>query len=93
MFIISFRYTLAQEHGDLINLHDWFQSFKTIVIQYNRKGTCKLKKSPLKKRKERNESENKSEAFIQYPFGFGSAKYSLSFYALGRCSIFFNINI
>ncbi|XP_024170606.1 origin of replication complex subunit 3 isoform X2 [Rosa chinensis] len=64
----SIMYTLAQEHGDLINLHDWFQSFKTIVIQYSRKGTSKLKKSPLKKRKERNESENKSEASIQARF-------------------------
>lgn len=74
MFLIFFRYTLAQEHGDLINLHDWFQSFKTIVIQYNRKGTSKLKKSPLKKRKEREESENKSEASMQYPFDFCSAQ-------------------
>nr|XP_011470115.1 PREDICTED: origin of replication complex subunit 3 isoform X3 [Fragaria vesca subsp. vesca] len=64
----SIMYTLAQEHGDLINLHDWFQSFKTIVIQYNRKGTSKLKKSPLKKRKEREESENKSEASMQARF-------------------------
>ncbi|KAK9154173.1 hypothetical protein Sjap_001653 [Stephania japonica] len=34
-------YTLAQEHGDLINLHDWFQSFKSII----------LVPSPSKKRK------------------------------------------
>ncbi|ONI26006.1 hypothetical protein PRUPE_2G329300 [Prunus persica] len=65
----SIVYTLAQEHGDLINLHDWFQSFKTIASQPRRKGGCKLKQSPLpKRRKEVNESENKSEASIQARF-------------------------
>lgn len=65
----SIVYTLAQEHGDLINLHDWFQSFKTIAIPPKRKAKCKLKQSPLpKKRKESNDSENKSEASIQARF-------------------------
>ncbi|KAH0978700.1 hypothetical protein GBA52_005877 [Prunus armeniaca] len=65
----SIVYTLAQEHGDLINLHDWFQSFKTIASQPSRKGECKLKQSPLpKRRKDVNESENKSEASIQARF-------------------------
>ncbi|VVA11524.1 PREDICTED: origin [Prunus dulcis] len=65
----SIVYTLAQEHGDLINLHDWFQSFKTIASQPRRKGGCKLKQSPLpKRRKEVNESENRSEASIQARF-------------------------
>ncbi|PQM38087.1 origin of replication complex subunit 3 [Prunus yedoensis var. nudiflora] len=65
----SIVYILAQEHGDLINLHDWFQSFKTIASQPRRKGECMLKQSPLpKRRKEVNESENKSEASIQARF-------------------------
>ncbi|PON98354.1 Origin recognition complex, subunit [Trema orientale] len=62
----SIMYTLAQEHGDLINLHDWFQSFKTIVTNPSSKGKRKGKQSPLpKKRKETNEHENKSESSIQ----------------------------
>nr|POE84913.1 origin of replication complex subunit 3 [Quercus suber] len=65
----SVMYTLAQEHGDLINLHDWFQSFKTIVLRPSKKGITKSKQSPLpKKRKNINESENKSEASIQARF-------------------------
>jgi hypothetical protein len=71
MFLFCVRYTLAQEHGDLINLHDWFQSFKTVVLQPSTKGKHKPKQSPLsKKRKYKYESENKSEASIQYPLGF-----------------------
>lgn len=70
-----FRYTLAQEHGDLINLPDWFQSFKTIISHpASTKGKRKLKHSPLpRKTKDTNESENKSEASIQYPSGFNTA--------------------
>ncbi|KAM3682664.1 hypothetical protein ACJW31_12G089400 [Castanea mollissima] len=65
----SVMYTLAQEHGDLINLHDWFQSFKAIVLRPSKKGKPKSKQSPLpKKRKDMNESENKSEASIQARF-------------------------
>ncbi|KAE8077518.1 hypothetical protein FH972_016076 [Carpinus fangiana] len=65
----SVMYTLAQEHGDLINLHDWFQSFKTVVLQPSTKGKHKSKQSPLsKKRKHKYESENKSEASIQARF-------------------------
>lgn len=65
----AFRYTLAQEHGDLVNLHDWFQSFKTVVANPIIKGKQrKGKQSPLpKKRKDANENENKNEATIQYP--------------------------
>lgn len=74
VFLCCFRYTLAQEHGDLINLHDWFQSFKTIVLRPSKKGKPKSKQSPLpKKRKDMNESENKSEASIQYPIAFSFA--------------------
>ena len=77
---LLFRYTLAQEHGDLINLHDWFQSFKTIVLRPSKKGKPKLKQSPLpKKRKDMNESENKSEASIQYPIAFSFAFVFISY--------------
>nr|GMC66750.1 origin of replication complex subunit 3 isoform X1 [Ipomoea batatas]GMC68211.1 origin of replication complex subunit 3 isoform X1 [Ipomoea batatas] len=66
----SIMYTLAQEHGDLINLHDWFQSFNATVSCLKRsKQLC----SP-KKRKVSNVPQNKSDASIQYPFGLGLEK-------------------
>ncbi|RVX00645.1 hypothetical protein CK203_030408 [Vitis vinifera] len=68
--LTPFKYTLAQEHGDLINLHDWYQSFKSTVFQPSTKGKHKLKQSPAKKRKDTNESQNQSEASIQYPIPF-----------------------
>lgn len=91
---LLFRYTLAQEHGDLINLHDWFQSFKTIVLRPSKKGKPKSKQSPLpKKRKDMNESENKSEASIQYPIAFSFAfvfiSYILQCLVEGICSEIF----
>ncbi|XP_024031743.1 origin of replication complex subunit 3 [Morus notabilis] len=66
----SIMYTLAQEHGDLINLHDWFQSFKTIVVNCSTKGKQrKGQQSPLpKKRKDTNENQNEGEASIQARF-------------------------
>jgi origin recognition complex subunit 3 len=65
------RYSLAQEHGDLINLHDWFQSFRTIVLQNKNKRKQKSKHTPLsKKRKEMNGSGDQNEASIQYPLYF-----------------------
>ncbi|KAG6714539.1 hypothetical protein I3842_05G207000 [Carya illinoinensis] len=65
----SIMYTLAQEHGDLINLHDWFQSFKTVVLHPSSKGKHKSKQSPYpKKRKDTHDSENKGEASIQARF-------------------------
>ncbi|OVA09956.1 Origin recognition complex [Macleaya cordata] len=66
----SIIYTLAQEHGDLINLHDWFQSFKAIVTQPStKKGKRKLQMSPAsKKRKDTNEPEAISEASVQARF-------------------------
>lgn len=70
MFICCFRYTLAQEHGDLINLHDWYQSFKSIVICLSNKGKHGSNYSPsLKKRKATTEPAKPSEASIQYPIG------------------------
>ncbi|TXG52969.1 hypothetical protein EZV62_022138 [Acer yangbiense] len=64
----SIMYNLAQEHGDLINLHDWYQSFKSTVVCPRSKWKQKSKQSPLsKKRKNTTEPENLSEAAIQYP--------------------------
>ncbi|XVF56633.1 hypothetical protein PTKIN_Ptkin06aG0135400 [Pterospermum kingtungense] len=63
----SIMYKLSQEHGDLINLHDWYQSFKSLVISPS-SSKRKSRQSPLpKKRKEIKESENQSEASTQYP--------------------------
>ncbi|KAH1113997.1 hypothetical protein J1N35_007375 [Gossypium stocksii] len=63
----SIMYKLAQEHGDLINLHDWYQSFKSIVLCPNSKR--KPRRSPLpKKRKGIKEAESQSEASIQARF-------------------------
>ncbi|GAU34871.1 hypothetical protein TSUD_19510 [Trifolium subterraneum] len=71
----SIMYSLAQEHGDLINLHDWFQSFRTIVLQNTNKRKQKPKNTPLsKKRKEMNESGDQNEASIQYPLYFSLHK-------------------
>ncbi|KAK9271893.1 hypothetical protein L1049_002258 [Liquidambar formosana] len=65
----SIMYTLTQEHGDLINLHDWYQSFKSTILYPSTKGKHKVKQSPLsKKRKNITESENMSEASIQARF-------------------------
>ncbi|KAI3834223.1 hypothetical protein MKX03_030030 [Papaver bracteatum] len=49
----SIIYQLAQEHGDLINLHDWFQSFKAIILppSNTKKGKRKLQMSPLSKKR------------------------------------------
>lgn len=67
----SIMYSLAQEHGDLINLHDWFQSFRTIVIQHKNKRKQNSKQSPSsKKRKDINGSADQNEASIQYPLYF-----------------------
>lgn len=68
IFVSDFRYNLAQEHGDIINLHDWYQSFKSIVFSSRGKGKNKSRQSPpAKKRKVTSEPENQSEAHIQYP--------------------------
>ncbi|KAJ0015141.1 hypothetical protein Pint_20969 [Pistacia integerrima] len=64
----SIMYNLAQEHGDYINLHDWYNSFKSTVLCPINKGKNKSKQSPIpKKRKEMNEPKKQSEASIQYP--------------------------
>ncbi|KAG2398159.1 Origin of replication complex subunit 3 [Vigna angularis] len=65
----SIMYSLAQEHGDLINLHDWFQSFRSIVLQNKNKRKQSAKQSPQpKKRKAINGSADQNEASIQARF-------------------------
>lgn len=65
----SILYNLAQEHGDHINLHDWYQSFKSKVCSSRSKGKHKSKQSPLpKKRKDMNEPDKPCEASIQARF-------------------------
>ncbi|KAL2329275.1 hypothetical protein Fmac_022702 [Flemingia macrophylla] len=65
----SIMYSLAQEHGDLINIHDWFQSFRSIVLQHKNKRKQTAKQSPsLKKRKDMNGSADQNESSIQARF-------------------------
>ncbi|XP_056846196.1 origin of replication complex subunit 3-like [Raphanus sativus] len=62
----SILYTLAQEHADVINLHDWYQSFKRILSPRNSKAKTTSKS---KKRKDRcEEPEPPAEASIQARF-------------------------
>ncbi|KAJ4917305.1 Ribosome maturation protein Sdo1/SBDS protein [Raphanus sativus] len=60
------KYTLAQEHADVINLHDWYQSFKRILSPRNSKAKTTSKSKKQKDRCE--EPEPPAEASIQYPF-------------------------
>ncbi|XP_068653912.1 origin of replication complex subunit 3-like [Aristolochia californica] len=65
----SIMYHLAQEQGDLINLHDWYQSFKGIILSSGIKGKKKVVQSPVsRKRKATNATLNISEASIQARF-------------------------
>ncbi|XP_058103828.1 origin of replication complex subunit 3 [Magnolia sinica] len=64
----SIMYNLAQEHGDLINLHDWYQSFKATVSS-NPKSKQKMQQSPMsKKRKATSVPMELDEASIQGRF-------------------------
>ncbi|PIN08727.1 Origin recognition complex, subunit 3 [Handroanthus impetiginosus] len=65
----SIMYSLAQEHGDLINLHEWFHSFKAVVSQPVPQAKKRLRQSPSpKKRKRSKEPQTKSDASIQAEF-------------------------
>ncbi|KAI3757293.1 hypothetical protein L6452_04827 [Arctium lappa] len=65
----TLMYTLAQEHGDLINLHDWYQSFRSIIFQRPVKERHRSKSSPSpKKRKTTTEPQNITEASVQARF-------------------------
>ncbi|KAD6796673.1 hypothetical protein E3N88_07569 [Mikania micrantha] len=65
----ALMYTLAEEHGNLINIHDWYQSFKAIILQKAVQVKHKSKVSPSpKKRKTAIEPQNITEASIQARF-------------------------
>ncbi|KAF9601839.1 hypothetical protein IFM89_023526 [Coptis chinensis] len=64
----SIMYTLAQEHGDLINLHDWFQSFKSTIFRSSTSVKRKLHSPSPKKRKLANEPEEVNNALVQARF-------------------------
>ncbi|KAL5710627.1 Origin recognition complex subunit 3 [Ranunculus cassubicifolius] len=64
----SILYTMAQEHGDLINLHDWFQSFKSTVLRPHSKAKSKIQSPSSKKRKLPMETEDITDASIQARF-------------------------
>ncbi|KAM0839712.1 hypothetical protein ACQ4PT_060135 [Festuca glaucescens] len=62
----SIMCNLAQEYGDVINLHDWYLSFDGIINNANSKGKRKLIGSPSKKKSKATPQE--SEAMIQARF-------------------------
>ncbi|CAI9109491.1 OLC1v1009319C1 [Oldenlandia corymbosa var. corymbosa] len=64
----AIMYGLAQEHGDLINLHNWYQSFKTTISHSGTGNKTKLKSSSPKKRKVSADPQNISDASIQARF-------------------------
>ncbi|KAG9136476.1 hypothetical protein Leryth_018957 [Lithospermum erythrorhizon] len=63
----SVMYTLAQEHGDLINLHEWFQSFKAAISQPPTKPKKRLKQLSPKGKTDTN-GPAKADALIQARF-------------------------
>ncbi|XP_028552480.1 origin of replication complex subunit 3 [Dendrobium catenatum] len=62
----AIMYSLAQEYGDLINLHDWYHSFKTKVLISNPKAKRKAQHSPASKKGKSKALEN--EVSIQARF-------------------------
>ncbi|XP_047977696.1 origin of replication complex subunit 3 [Salvia hispanica] len=65
----SIMYTLVQEHGDLINVHEWFHSFMAVISNPPLKAKKKLRMSPSpKKRKDSKEARTKTDASIQAEF-------------------------
>ncbi|XP_020580455.1 origin of replication complex subunit 3 isoform X2 [Phalaenopsis equestris] len=59
-------YRLAQEYGDLMNLHDWYQSFKAKVMIPSPKAKRKVQHSPASKKGKSKSLEN--EVSIQARF-------------------------
>ncbi|KAL8141546.1 hypothetical protein V2J09_014578 [Rumex salicifolius] len=66
----SIMYLLAQEHGDVINLHDWYQSFKEVSSHNVSTKRKKSKCSPSPKKRKQNpaSSPNQCEAVTQARF-------------------------
>ncbi|PIA32041.1 hypothetical protein AQUCO_04600009v1 [Aquilegia coerulea] len=64
----SIMYTLAQEHGDLINLHDWFKNFKSTIVRPCTNAKGKMRSPSSKKRKHSIEPEDLTDALVQARF-------------------------
>ncbi|KAL4557546.1 hypothetical protein LXL04_035728 [Taraxacum kok-saghyz] len=67
----ALMYMLAQEYGDVINLHDWYQSFRGIIFQKsdNRsKSKSKVSPSPKKRKTAIQPQNNITEASVQARF-------------------------
>ncbi|XP_057779122.1 origin of replication complex subunit 3 isoform X2 [Salvia miltiorrhiza] len=65
----SIMYTLAEEHGDLINVHEWFHSFMAVISNPPLKAKKRSRMSPSpKKRKVSKEAQTKTDASIQAEF-------------------------
>ncbi|KDP39550.1 hypothetical protein JCGZ_02570 [Jatropha curcas] len=65
----SIMYSLAREQDDLINLHDWYQSFKLVILSSSNKGKHRTKHFPSpKKRKVATEAAKPTEESIQARF-------------------------
>ncbi|WOL14309.1 origin of replication complex subunit 3 [Canna indica] len=67
----SIMYHLAQEYGDLINLQDWYHSFKETVLSASNKVSRQLQRSPMSKKVKPAVSE--PEASIQLFITLSSA--------------------
>uniref|UniRef100_A0A6V7QXP7 Uncharacterized protein n=1 Tax=Ananas comosus var. bracteatus TaxID=296719 RepID=A0A6V7QXP7_ANACO len=58
----SIMYSLSQEYGDVINLHDWYQTFKVTISTPTSKSRKRLHNSPAsKKLKTTPTTENEAE--------------------------------
>eukprot|EP01018_Ginkgo_biloba_P007633 Gb_17510 [translate_table: standard] len=65
----SIAYNLAQEHGDVINVHDWYQSFEAIVSKSDVENPCVEKREhSQKKLKITNGSPQIDKDYIQARF-------------------------
>lgn len=64
----SLAYNLAQEHGDVINVHDWYESFGAIVSGTDLNKEYVEKKSSEKKRKAMGGPPQTDKASIQARF-------------------------
>jgi origin recognition complex subunit 3 len=58
---------LAQEYGDVINLYEWYQSFKTVLTSASQTPKKKRHLSPASK-KAKTLPPPENEAQIQYMF-------------------------
>lgn len=62
----TLMYTLAQEYGDVINLHDWYQSFRGII--FKKPNRSKVSPSPKKRKTAIEPQTTITEASIQARF-------------------------